>query len=120
MILSGADLDSVLHQILLIVRNYVATTSCAVFLVEENGSELVCKARNGYPEPRNVYRVGIDGVVGWAAKAKQLVSVPDVTQESRYLEGDPSVRSELALPLLVRGELLGVLDVESDQPNFFT
>jgi diguanylate cyclase (GGDEF)-like protein len=120
MILAGGDLDSVLHQILLIVRNYVATTSCAVFLMEENGAELLCKARNGYPEQRNVYRVGIDGVVGWAAKAKQAVSVPDVREEPRYLEGDASIRSELALPLLVRGELLGVLDVESDKPNFFT
>lgn len=120
MILSGGDLDSVLHQILLIVRNYFATTNCAVFLVEEGGADLVCKARNGYPEQRARYRVGIDGIVGWAAKARKPVSVPDVKQESRYLEGDPSVQSELAVPLLVRGELLGVLDVESDQPSFFT
>ena len=120
LILSGGDLDSVLHQILLIVRNYFSTTSCAVFLTDESGSELVVKARNGYPEQRGRYRIGIDGIVGWAAKAKQPVSVPDVRQESRYLEGDASVQSELALPLLVRGELLGVLDVESDQLNFFT
>jgi len=120
MILSGGDLDSVLHQILLIVRNYFATTSCAVFLVEEGGGELLCKARNGYPEQRHRYRIGIDGIVGWAAKARQLVSVPDVKQESRYLQGNPSVKSELALPLLARGELVGVLDVESDQLNYFT
>lgn len=120
MILAGGDLDSVLHQILLIVRNYFAITNCAVFLAEENGTELVCKARNGYPEQHGKYRVGIDGIVGWAAKARQPVSVPDVRQESRYLQGDPSVQSELSLPLLVRGELLGVLDVESDQLNFFT
>lgn len=119
MILSGGDLDSVLHQILLIVRNYFATTSCAVFLVDESGTELHCKARNGYEESRGKYRVGIDGIIGWAAKAKQLVSVPDVRQEARYLMGDPAVQSELAVPLLVRGELLGVLDVESDKLGFF-
>ncbi|MGZ4788189.1 MAG: sensor domain-containing diguanylate cyclase [Terriglobales bacterium] len=120
LILSGGDLDSVLHQILLIVRNYFAATNCAVFLTDESATELVVKARNGYPEQRWRYRIGIDGIVGWAAKAKQAVSVPDVRQESRYLQGDPSVQSELALPLMVRGELLGVLDVESDQLNFFT
>lgn len=120
MILSGGDLDSVLHQILLIVRNYFAVSNCAVFLVDEGGTELVCKARNGYPEQRGRYRIGIDGIVGWAAKSRQPVSVPDVKQESRYLQGDPAVQSELALPLLVRGELLGVLDVESDRLNFFT
>lgn len=120
LILSGGELDSVLHQILLIVRNYFSVSNCAVFLADESGTELLVKARNGYPEQRGRYRVGIDGVVGWAAKAKQPVSVPDVRQESRYLQGDPSVQSELALPLLVRGELLGVLDVESNQLNFFT
>jgi diguanylate cyclase (GGDEF)-like protein len=120
MILSGGDLDSVLHQILLIVRNYFATTNCAVFLMDEAGTELHCKARNGYEEPRNRYRVGIDGIIGWSAKAKQLVSVPDVRQESRYLQGNPAIQSELALPLLVRGEVLGVLDVESDKLGYFT
>jgi len=120
MILSGGDLESVLHQILLIVRNYFSTTSCAVFLVEEGSTELLCKARNGYPEQQGRYRIGIDGIVGWAAKARQPVSVPDVKEESRYLQGDPSVQSELAVPLLVRGELVGVLDIESDQLNFFT
>lgn len=120
LILSGGDLDSVLHQILLIVRNYFSTTSCAVFLNDDASAELVVRARNGYPEQRGRYRIGIDGIVGWAAKARQPVSVPDVRQESRYLQGDPTVQSELALPLLVRGELLGVLDVESDQLNFFS
>ncbi|HVZ18072.1 MAG TPA: GAF domain-containing protein, partial [Terriglobales bacterium] len=120
LILSGGDLDSVLHQILLIARNYFSTTNCAVFLADESGTELAPRVRNGYPERRSRYRIGIDGIVGWAAKAKQPVSVPDVKQESRYLEGDPSVKSELALPLMVRGELVGVLDVESDQLNFFT
>ena len=120
MILSGGDLDSVLHQILLIVRNYFATTNCAVFLVDETGNELHCKARNGYDESRSRYRVGIDGIIGWSAKAKQLVSVPDVRQEARYLQGNPAIQSELALPLLVRGEVLGVLDVESDRLGYFT
>jgi diguanylate cyclase (GGDEF)-like protein len=120
MILSGGDLDTVLHQILLIVRSYFSVVNCAVFLLDQNSAELYCRARNGYPDPRPKYRIGIDGIVGWAAKAKQPVSVPDVYQEPRYILGDPKVQSELALPLLVRGDLLGVLDVESDQLRFFS
>ncbi len=120
LILAGGDLETVLHQILLIVRNYFSVVNCAVFLTDESGSELYCKARNGYTDARRKFRVGIDGVIGWAAKARQPVSVPDVHQEPRYLAGDPTVQSELALPLLVRGALLGVLDVESDCLNFFT
>ncbi len=120
LILSGGDLDTVLHQILLIVRNYFSVVNCAVFLLDESGTELYCRARNGYPDSRSKVRVGIDGIVGWAAKARQPVSVPDVHQEPRYVQGDARVQSELALPLLVRGNLLGVLDVESDRLGFFT
>jgi len=120
LILTGGDLDTVLHQILLIVRNYFSVVNCAVFLVDESGNQLFCRARNGYGDTRAKYRIGIDGILGWAAKAKQAVSVPDVRQESRYIQGDPKVQSELALPLLVRGNLLGVLDVESDRAGFFT
>ena len=120
MILAGGDLDTVLHQILLIVRSYFSVVNCAVFLLDENSNELYCRARNGYVDPRPKYRVGIDGIVGWSAKARQPVSVPDVRQEPRYILGDPNVQSELALPLLVRGELLGVLDVESHQLGFFS
>jgi diguanylate cyclase (GGDEF)-like protein len=120
LILAGGDLDTVLHQILLIVRTYFSVVNCAVFLMDENGTELYCRARNGYPDSRPKYRVGIDGIVGWSAKAKQPVSVPDVHQEPRYIAGHPSVQSELALSLLVRGDLLGVLDVESDRLGFFS
>ena len=120
LILAGGDLDAVLHQILLIVRNYFSVLSCAVFLVDDSRTKLYCRVRNGYPDPRTSYRVGSDGVIGWAAKAKQPVPVADVTQESRYISGDPNVKSELALPLLVRGELLGVLDVESGDTNYFS
>ena len=120
LILAGGDLDTILHQILLIVRTYFSVVNCAVFLVDETGTDLYCRARNGYPDPRPKYRVGIDGIVGWSAKAKQPVSVPDVHQEPRYILGDPNVQSELALPLLVRGDLLGVLDVESDRLGFFS
>ena len=123
MILSSADVDTVLHQILLIVRNYFGITNCAVFLVDATASELYVRAQNGYDEEltrERRFRIGVDGVTGWVAHAKTPLYVPDVSKEPRYRVGDARVRSELALPLVARDEIIGVLDIESDKLDFFS
>ncbi|MCA9980670.1 MAG: GAF domain-containing sensor histidine kinase, partial [Anaerolineales bacterium] len=62
-----------------------------------------------------------DGMVGWVAQHKSAIFAPDVHQEKRYLawaETCPT-RSEMTLPLMVGSELLGVLDLQSDQLHAF-
>jgi len=123
MILSSVDVDTVLHQILLIVRNYFGIKNCAIFLVEQPGGYLFCRAQNGYREDEGLkqrFRIGQEGVIGWVAQTGTPLYVPDVTKEPRYIAGDPAVRSELALPLVVREEIVGVLDIESDHIDYFT
>lgn len=61
-----------------------------------------------------------EGIVGAAATSKQPVLVPDVTEDSRYLMVNPETRSELAIPMMHKGKVIGVLDLESSQPNYFT
>jgi sigma-B regulation protein RsbU (phosphoserine phosphatase) len=66
-------------------------------------------------------RVGAaEGIVGAAALSKEPVLVPDVTTDSRYLMVNPETRSELAIPMIHKGKVIGVLDVESPQLNYFT
>lgn len=123
MILSSADLDTTLHQILLIVRNYFGIPNCAVFLVSPSGNELFCRAHYGYDEDvarRRRIHIPDEGVTGWVAGNRAPLYVPDVRKEPRYLEGHPAVKSELALPLVVRDEIVGVLDIESDKLDYFT
>lgn len=123
MILSSVDVDTVLHQILLIVRNYFGISNCAIFLVEQPSGVLYCRAQNGYDEQTTKarrIRIGKEGVTGWVAHTKTPLYVPDVTKEPRYLAADPSIRSELALPLIVRDEVVGVLDIESSNLDYFT
>ena len=48
------------------------------------------------------------------------VRVPDVTQDPRYLMINPETRSELAIPMIHKGNVIGVLDLESPQLNYFT
>src|SRR5438128_4038950 len=61
-----------------------------------------------------------EGIVGAAATLREPVLAPDVTQDPRYLLVNPETRSELAIPMLHKGRILGVLDLESPQLNAFT
>jgi sigma-B regulation protein RsbU (phosphoserine phosphatase) len=61
-----------------------------------------------------------EGIVGAAATLKAPVRVPDVAADRRYLMVNPETRSELAIPMIHKGQVIGVLDLESPQLNYFT
>jgi len=59
------------------------------------------------------------GVVGQVALTRQPVLLNDVTTSEAYFEVNPKVRSELAVPLIVKNRLIGVMDIESEQADYF-
>jgi GAF domain-containing protein len=59
------------------------------------------------------------GLTGWAAEHRKAVRVGDVTKDSRYIGVDERARSEMAIPLLYRNEVLGILNVESPRVNAY-
>jgi phosphoserine phosphatase RsbU/P len=61
-----------------------------------------------------------EGLIGAAASTGQPVRVGDVTQDGRYVVANPETRSELAIPMIHKGQVIGVLDLESPQLNYFT
>lgn len=60
------------------------------------------------------------GLVGSAAAAREPVLVKDTSLDSRYIESTPGIRSEVAIPLIVRNQVIGVLDLESAELARFT
>jgi signal transduction histidine kinase len=64
-------------------------------------------------------RVG-EGITGWVARHGKPARVGDVTQDKRYVSVRRDVRSELAVPLEVKGEVRGVINVDSDRTNAFS
>ena len=60
------------------------------------------------------------GVVGYAAQHREAVLVPDVNKDSRYIRLNPETRSELAVPLIYKDKVIGVLDLEHTRRGFFT
>ena len=61
-----------------------------------------------------------EGIIGRAATGRQPVCVPDVTRDASYIMVNPETRSELAIPMIYKGNVIGVLDLESPQANYFT
>ena len=64
-------------------------------------------------------RVG-EGLTGWVARHNKSALVGDVTQDKRYISVRRDVRSELAVPLEVEGEVRGVINVDSDRVDAFS
>lgn len=60
------------------------------------------------------------GLCGAAARTGKTVVVDDVTKDPRYLPGSSMVQSEMVVPIFVKNELAGELDIESYFPNTFT
>jgi sigma-B regulation protein RsbU (phosphoserine phosphatase) len=69
--------------------------------------------------PRFRVKVG-EGIVGAAAASREAVFVPDVSQDSRYIPFFPGVVAELAIPLLGKDRLVGVLNIEGPAAEPFT
>src|SRR5207248_4925460 len=61
-----------------------------------------------------------NGLVGYAARNREAVLVPDVTRDPRYIKLNPETRSELVIPLIYKGTVIGVLDLEHTRRGFFT
>ncbi len=78
-------------------------------------------ASTGYSEEASNIRLPLDsGITGWVATHRKPLRVDDVTRDSRYITVSENTRSELALPLIYRNELLGVLNVESERQAAYT
>jgi response regulator RpfG family c-di-GMP phosphodiesterase/putative methionine-R-sulfoxide reductase with GAF domain len=60
------------------------------------------------------------GMSGWVLKNKQLVRLGDVSQDEHYLETYPGIRSGLYVPILTSERAIGVISVESEQPEAFS
>jgi diguanylate cyclase (GGDEF)-like protein len=118
-VLSTFDPDEVLQQILVIARDYFHLHNVTILLMDEETQELYPRSQIGWEEGKD-FRVPVGvGITGTAAQQKRPIHSPDVTKDSRYLSTSKTTRSELAVPLMVRDEVVGVLDCQSDNLNHF-
>jgi len=116
------DLETTLKRVAELVRKVIDYEIFAILLLNEQRQELYVRFHVGYPEDladRLRIKVG-EGVTGRAALTRQPVLVADATKEDYYLEAVPNVHSELAIPLIVKNKVIGVIDIEARETNYFT
>jgi signal transduction histidine kinase len=76
--------------------------------------------RSGHRTEPSRLKIGAQGVTGWVAAHGKPFVAPDVSREPRYIRLDGSrAQSELTVPIIAKGQVIGVLDVESDRLNAF-
>lgn len=116
------NLDEVLSAAAAQIKRLIDYEIFAVLLPDENTNELYFRFAIGHrPEVVKHWRIPLgDGIIGAAATTGQAIRVGDVRSDPRYLSALEGVRSELAVPLIVRGRVIGVLDIESSQLDYFT
>lgn len=114
--------DELLPKIAERVRRLIGYDVFSILLLEE-GSEVLrhyfSMRFNERVKERTVIPLG-EGICGNAAAARQALLVPDVSKDPRYLACTLETRSELAVPLVVKDKVIGVLDLESTRKGFFT
>jgi len=116
------DLDTTLRRVAELVRKVIDYEIFAILLLNEKTQELRFRFQVGYTKEvaeRLRIRVG-EGVTGIAAQRREAILVADVSTDPRYISAVPNVHSELAVPLIVKNRLIGVIDIESPQLNHFT
>lgn len=119
-VLSTFDLDEVLQRILGIARDYFHLQNVAVLLLDKDAKQLSVRSQIGWDAGHDKIRLGChEGITGAAVTKKQPVYAPDVSKDSRYVCAAQATRSELAIPLMVREEVVGVLDCQSERLNHF-
>jgi len=113
---SGTTLDEALQSAVNGLQVTLGGDRVSILLVDREKKCLEVKAAVGYAS--NVFDLRIPigtGITGWTAAHRKTLRLNNVLQDTRYIEASPNTRSEMAIPLLYRSELLGVLNVESEQ-----
>jgi phosphoserine phosphatase RsbU/P len=117
---SVLDLDQLFTRIAQLTKRLIDYRTFGILLVNE-ADELEIKIAVHFGEKRDLPRVKVgEGIVGYAALHREPVLVSDVSEDPRYIKVVPDVRSELAIPLLVKDNVIGVIDLESPELEAFS
>ncbi|HSU30476.1 MAG TPA: SpoIIE family protein phosphatase [Bryobacteraceae bacterium] len=116
------DLDLLLSNIAAIINEVIPYELFAILLYNERTRTLRMRYSIGHRDEvaKNLI-IGYDeGITGHAAATRQPFLVPDVRAEPLYLNALDAVRAELAVPMLIRGKLVGIIDLQSTRLNAFS
>jgi len=125
-ITSSNDLDDLLNQAVRLIRDRFGFYHAGIFLLDEPGEWAVLRSASGDAgrqmlEAGHRLKVGEVGLVGYATGSGKARIALNVGADAAHFQNPflPDTRSEIALPLIVRGKVIGALDVQSVEENAF-
>lgn len=117
--------EEILWDIVKNCMNKLGFVDCVIYLMNDSKTMLVQKAAYGPKNPRDFeihapieIPVG-KGIVGSVAATGRPEIIADTSKDSRYIVDDVARLSEIAVPLIYRDEVIGVIDSEHSERNFF-
>jgi phosphoserine phosphatase RsbU/P len=114
------DLQTLLNRVSELVRAVINYRIFAIFLLNDRTHALRMRFQIGHTPEVERTRIPMGkGVVGQVALTRQPVLLNDVASSEYYIAANPAVRSELAVPLIAKNRLIGVMDLESEETGYF-
>jgi phosphoserine phosphatase RsbU/P len=114
------NLDELLTRLATLTRRLIDYRTFGILLLNDETQELEMKVAVRYGENVKVPRMKLGhGLVGHAALHRQVVLVPDVSKDDRYIKLVEDAKSELVIPLLLQDRCIGVFDLESAELDAF-
>ncbi len=118
---STLDSQEALERIIREAVRIMRASSGSVVLLNPHTGFLEIQAANGLPANAKSLRLRVgEGITGWVARTGKAARVGRVDEDPRYIMIRKNVESELAVPLVVEGEIRGVLNVDSERENAFS
>lgn len=124
-ITSIMDIDELLNHVVKLIQKTFKYDHVAIAMIEDDFAVYRFGAGRLWEDPAFNFnpshlKIGTEGVTGKVAASGNLVYLPDVREDSSYVEMKGSgTLSELTVPVKVKGKVIGVLDVQSDRINAF-
>jgi sigma-B regulation protein RsbU (phosphoserine phosphatase) len=114
------DLQTLLGRTAELVKAVIRYRYFSILLLNDRTHELRMRFQIGHTQQAERLRIPVGkGVVGQVAMTRQPMLVSDVAEVENYIASNPEVRSELAVPLIAKNRLIGVMDLESDEAGYF-
>src|SRR5271163_1124497 len=110
------DLNTLMHRVADLVRAVIDYKIFAIFLINDRAEDLRMRFQIGHTTEVERMRIKLGrGVAGQAALQRKSILVEDVSAHDNYINANPNVRSELAVPLIIKNKVIGVIDIQSEQ-----
>ena len=114
------DLETLLNRTSQLVRAVIHYRIFAIFLLNDRTHDLRVRFQIGHTTEGQRVRLPVGkGIVGQVALTRQPILLNDVSSSPHYISVNPEVRSELAVPLIAKNRLIGVMDLESEEAGYF-